>query len=288
MLESRPFTPIRPSHIFLADVHLGRETNNAPEFQDELIALIQWVKMHSASLYIIGDLFDYWMEFDSETKTRLTESTPAHVSDVIPLFGIPTLKAIEECNASEKPIKYVLGNHDYWDNGLFHQIGCDCTKEGFIIELDGKKIALLHGDGLPSTRTKIDKTTLRNLERPIFHTILRSKTFISVFQHIFKPDTAWNIMRWFSKNSRKKTDQAVEVMDLKITDFINTTDIDVVIAGHDHQARTVHAKHGIYYNTGPFFDNMKLLVYSDGRFIHAKWNADKNEFMTTAPKSYSV
>jgi len=287
-LESKPITPIRPSHIFLADVHLGRETDSPHECQDSLIALIHWAKRHSVSLFILGDLFDYWMEFKSKSKTRLTESSIAYVSDVVPKFCIPVLKAIEESNASEKPTKYVLGNHDYWDNGLFHQIGCDCTKEGFIIELDGKKIALLHGDGLPSTRTKIDKTTLRNLERPVFHTMLRSKTFVRVFQYVFKPVTAWKIMRWFSNNSRKKTDQPVEVMDSKITHFIQTTDIDIVVAGHDHQARTVHTEHGVYYNTGPFFDNMKLLVYSDGRFIHAKWNADKNEFMTTAPKSYSV
>ena len=286
-MESKPITPIRPSHIFLADVHLGRETDNAQEFQDSVIALIHWAKKHSVYLFILGDLFDYWMEFDSKSKTRVTSPKTAHVSDVVPKFGIPILMAIEECN-SEKPIKYVFGNHDYWDNGLFHRIGCDCTKEGFIIELDGKKIALLHGDGLPSTRTKIDKTTLQNLERPFFHTILRSKTFVRVFQYVFKPVTAWNIMRWFSNNSRKKTDQPVEVMDSKITHFIHTTDIDVVVAGHDHQARTVQTEHGVYYNTGPFFDNMKLLVYSGGSFIHSKWNADKNEFMTTAPKSYSV
>ena len=284
-MKSEPLTPIHPSHIFLADVHLGSATIPTSEVQTSLLTLFQWAKKHSASVFILGDLFDYWMEF---TQKNITPESRLKSKASIPSFGQEIVAALAAYNSSDNAIHYVLGNHDYWDDGLFEQLGCHTSPEGFYISLDEHKIALLHGDGLPSTRTKTNVARLNHLERPLLHTILRSKTFLYLFRKLFTPTTAWNIMRLFSSYNRNKKDQPVEIMDTKLTRFINTTDVDVVIAGHDHIARKVKTTKGHYYNTGPFFNNMQLLVYSSGNFFHANWNAKNQAFITTEPISYTV
>ncbi|HBQ60690.1 MAG TPA: UDP-2,3-diacylglucosamine diphosphatase, partial [Balneolaceae bacterium] len=51
-------------HIFLSDVHLGAfsaKTNK--QIEEDLLALIEYCKQRHIELHILGDLFDYWMEF---------------------------------------------------------------------------------------------------------------------------------------------------------------------------------------------------------------------------------
>ena len=51
-------------HVFISDVHLGafsRDSND--NIGHELVALITHCKKEHIEINILGDLFDYWMEY---------------------------------------------------------------------------------------------------------------------------------------------------------------------------------------------------------------------------------
>lgn len=50
--------------LFISDVHLGAfDKATEKEIEDELIALINHCCEQKIKIYILGDLFDYWMEY---------------------------------------------------------------------------------------------------------------------------------------------------------------------------------------------------------------------------------
>ena len=50
--------------IFISDVHLGAfDKAKEAEVENDLITLINYCCAHKIKIYILGDLFDYWMEY---------------------------------------------------------------------------------------------------------------------------------------------------------------------------------------------------------------------------------
>jgi len=168
--------------IFISDVHLGAfddRTNTIIE--NDLIALIDYCEENSVHLTILGDLFDYWMEY------------PGYH----PELGRRMLKRFKKYNHSVRSILFITGNHDNWTSGYFEKIGFDVESEFRIIKLNGSKILLLHGDGLRNQKFK--------LPRPIVHQILRHPLFVKFYQFIFSPEAGIRLMKSFSDMSRQRT-----------------------------------------------------------------------------------
>jgi len=55
-------------HIFLSDVHLGAlRPDQNEKLENELIELIRHCSENGIKIHVLGDLFDYWMEFPEYT-----------------------------------------------------------------------------------------------------------------------------------------------------------------------------------------------------------------------------
>ena len=277
---------IEPTHVFLADVHLKSSKSMGENYERNLCSLINYAAEKKIHLYLLGDIFDYWMEFPSR------EQNVSHNNSVnkttIPLIGSMLLDTLHQYNESFTPAHYILGNHDYWDAGHFSAIGCIVFKDGCIMNLDQQTICLIHGDGLPSKKTQIHGNKISPLKRPIFHTILRSKTFVKLFQFCFAPHQAWSIMKCFSKFNKKKEKTALTTIDSSLKYLINFSDIDVIVAGDDHCARTVYTKGGQYINTGPYYEHHLVLTYSKQGWTHAQWHGKMNKFVVKEQPIYSL
>ena len=51
-------------HLFISDIHIGAFNNSVEEqIENDLIDLVNYAIDRNAQIYILGDLFDYWMEF---------------------------------------------------------------------------------------------------------------------------------------------------------------------------------------------------------------------------------
>ncbi len=247
-----------PSAVFLSDVHLGAFTREKEaEVEHDLLTLINFCCAHSIKVYILGDLFDYWMEYPSK--------------DFVPGVGKKVLKAFEKHNRECQPTTFITGNHDNWTYGHFEELGFDVEPNYRIISQNGYKTLLMHGDGRFGTSD--------DLLRPLFHGVLRNRKFVKSFQTILPPKLGLNVMRKFSGFSKLNDRRTPEPLNKHAKRILKEKDIDVVMMGHDHIPRVETFSHGTYINLGTFFHHKTLVIYNNEEYQLVRWNSSEQEFV---------
>ncbi|UCD58974.1 MAG: UDP-2,3-diacylglucosamine diphosphatase [Candidatus Hydrogenedentota bacterium] len=234
--------------LFICDAHLGSGVNE----QEKERVLIEFIKSLSpervSALYMLGDVFDFWFEYESVILS--------------PCFRV--LTALSKAVESGVEVHLIVGNHDFWAGDFLKEtIGLKVHYGPIEINLDGLRIYMCHGDGLnPHDRGY-----------RIFKAIIRSKAIIWVARRIH-PDCLMRIARRVSKFSREGSSVAGK---LREDDGIRTFALkklqegfDIVIAGHSHHPHDeTHSIDGAtkrYYNVGDMQESFSCLEYSDGRF----------------------
>jgi len=244
------------NHLFLSDAHIGafdEETNH--KIERSLCNVANWCLKKNVQLHILGDLFDYWMEYKN------------HVPDL----GQKVLGCLENYNKSGvRPATYITGNHDNWTRGYFEKLGFNLKNDYTVLNENGKSIFLHHGDGIQ------DKSY--NLERPLFHKILRNKTFIFIYQKLLPPQTGLKVMKKFSSFNRNRGNTNPEPLNKWAVWFLENHDFDIMICGHDHVPRILKYPFGTYINLGTFFGTQTACLYTNDGFELVEWNDGKKEF----------
>jgi UDP-2,3-diacylglucosamine pyrophosphatase LpxH len=247
-------------HLFISDVHLGAfDESFNKHLEKQVISLIRYCAEQSVRLHILGDLFDYWMEYPGE----------------VPELGLELLAELQQYNQTIFPATYVLGNHDNWDKGYFSELGFHVVRNFYQLNVNGTQIFLHHGDGLSDPEY--------HLPRPLFHRILRNAWFTRFYQSVLPPDAGLNLMKTFSAMSRDKTDLEPNRLNQWSRNFLNNSTFDYVISGHDHVARTETFPSGTYINTGAFFKDSLVGYYTNSELKLVKWC--RNEGTLTPYKS---
>jgi UDP-2,3-diacylglucosamine hydrolase len=126
--------------FFASDFHLG-----VPDHASSLIRernIIEWldsIKHEAHSIYLLGDIFDFWFEYKY----------------TIPKGFIRLLGKLAELRDAGIPIFFFTGNHDMWMFDYFpKELGIPVYREPHLLEVQGKKLLIGHGDGLgPGDRT---------------------------------------------------------------------------------------------------------------------------------------
>jgi len=238
------------NHLFLSDVHIGAfEEDLDRVIRRDLISLIEYCETRKIQIHILGDLFDYWMEYPSWH----------------PQFGTDVLCSLKRYAKKVAPVNYITGNHDNWTNGYFDNLGFNVTNEFFDLTLHDKRFFLHHGDGL--------KDSGYNLPRPIMHRLLRNKMFVKVYQSVLPPKTGLRVMKAFSDYSKRRAYCDPSLLDNWAEKFLNKTDYNIVISGHDHQPRVINFDGGTYINLGTFFNDRTVALYNNGGLELVVWNA---------------
>jgi UDP-2,3-diacylglucosamine hydrolase len=119
---------------FASDNHLGAPTKEASfPREKKFVAWLDQIKEDAAAIFLLGDLFDFWMEF----KT------------VVPKGFTRTLGKLAEISDSGIPIYYFVGNHDLWMNGYFEEeLNIPVYHEPKEFTFNDKTFFIGHGDGL--------------------------------------------------------------------------------------------------------------------------------------------
>ena len=120
---------------FVSDIHLGLRAEAKSLDRDRKFA--RWLNEVSAdaeSIYILGDLFDYWYEY----KT------------VVPRGYTRVLGKLAELADAGINIHIFPGNHDIWMFTYFQkELGATVHhKQPYETEISGKTFLMAHGDGL--------------------------------------------------------------------------------------------------------------------------------------------
>ena len=119
---------------FLSDVHLRIQIDDVErERRKELFLLMDKIKAEKATLFIVGDWFDFYFEY-------------GYVVSQAYLDVYAKMKELVDAGIS---IYYFGGNHDYWIGPFLSKtIGVKIYPKAATIEFAGKQFYFNHGDGL--------------------------------------------------------------------------------------------------------------------------------------------
>lgn len=243
-------------HLFISDVHIGAfDERKEIRIENDLISLINYCEINSIRLHVLGDLFDYWMEYP----------------DYVPPLGKHILARFKKYHNIIGRTLFVTGNHDYWTLGAFEEHGFDVISDQTMMKLGNRSCFLMHGDGIADNDF--------NMPRPLLNRVLRHPLFVSVFRSVFSGKNANLVMKWFSGYTRDPSDENPQTINRWAGQLISQHDFDVVISGHDHVPRTETFSDGIYINCGAFHKNYTLAEYKNEELKLVTWDSDLNKLL---------
>lgn len=127
------------STLFISDLHLCGER---PAVTRLFLEFLAGEARAAAALYILGDLFEYWI---GDEACDADEHRP-------------TIAALRALAQQGVPVFVVPGNRDFLLGKRFEEgSGCRLLTEPVRIELDGEPVLLMHGDALCTLDTEFMK-----------------------------------------------------------------------------------------------------------------------------------
>lgn len=115
--------------LFISDLHLDRER---PDIQALFHQFLQERAAGADALYILGDLFEFWIGDDDPQLTHAA-----------------TLGALKAVTQTGTPVYFLPGNRDFLvGSGFLQGTGCQLLEDHQIIDLYGRRVLVMHGDTL--------------------------------------------------------------------------------------------------------------------------------------------
>lgn len=227
-----------------SDAHLGADDPAGEKGKlEKLFSFLEMVGRQGNRLYILGDLFDFWFEYKQAIPKQ-------HLTVVFRLAGLVE-KGI--------PIHYITGNHDFWLGDFMEkEVGLVIHRDRYETVEEGKKLLLLHGDGLSPSDWKY---------RWFVRSILRNRLAIALYR-LLPPDWSIPFARKMSSSSRNLTSGREQQFLKDYEEFARhklSEGYDAVIIGHTHQPEFKSWDEGVYLNTGDFYRHFSYGRLENGR-----------------------
>ncbi len=241
------------SWLIISDVHLGGfDDEKNLELMEEFADVINFAIVNKLGIIVNGDLFDYYMEYHGMIPPVVEEGTKILNSYF---------------QATQKSPVFITGNHDNWDDGYLSKNGCLVEHEAYVTVLGTDRVLIAHGDGL--------KNPDFGFPRPLMHRILRNSYFINVYKLLTDLPTGNWIMKWFSRFNRRfdadnaRTTKRIDDWALKMLQYKS---FDVVITAHHHNPRFQKFSNKLYLNSGCFYRDRTMILYTNNRFELVRWD----------------
>lgn len=124
---------------FASDFHLGLAAGTDPhEREKRVITWLDRVSSDAESVWLLGDVFDFWWEY----------------REVIPKGFTRFLGKLASMTDSGIAVHIFTGNHDMWMKGyLRDECGVTVHYDPLMTEIGGELFYLAHGEGLGSRST---------------------------------------------------------------------------------------------------------------------------------------
>ena len=239
--------------IFVSDMHFGRGSR-ATERNEELslISLLHSVEAEIKHLFLLGDVFDEYIEY--------RHLVPKGLARFQGLLASWSDKGI--------PVTYLTGNHDPWHIDYFEQELGVRVLEGPLIEpLSGNNVYMHHGDVVGS-RIPFYSLLKRLLRHPIP---------VNLYRTLLPGDTGFRLARWVNGRLHTETLNMPVVKQLRVyaKNILKSASCDVVLMGHSHYPDRFDSPEGIYINLGSWRFNRTFVCLSREEFQLKQWNGNK-------------
>ncbi len=234
-------------HYFISDIHLGRKREGSA--YKRLISFLNFIKRDAESLFILGDLFDFWWEY----KT------------VIPKEDLDFLLLIRDLRREGIKVYYIPGNHDHFTGRFFAGLGLTVEKEVTIF-LQGKPVFLMHGEDLDNSfLTLLSRFAYRSFLSRFLFSLLHPNLGIPLAKAVIGlaggPVWKANLMERFRRFAAKK-----------IADGFF-----LVCLGHIHEPVLERIGEGYYLNPGDWLKNFTYGIIEGEEVRLARWGEDSAE-----------
>jgi UDP-2,3-diacylglucosamine pyrophosphatase LpxH len=240
--------------VVLSDLHLGTYGCHADQLLDYLKSI------DPQTLILNGDIIDIW-NFSK---------------NYFPKSHMQVLRQILKMTEKGTTTYYITGNHDealrkY--SGL--KIGKFHLEDKLILNLDGKKTWIFHGDIFDAT-TKGWAKILAKLGGKGYDILIWTNRLINDILHYFGKEKISLSKR--VKSGVKKAVQWVSNFETIAAELAIDQHFDTVICGHIHQPqqRIIESTNGnvLYLNSGDWVENCTALEYNNGSWILYKHSED--------------
>ena len=206
--------------LVLSDLHLS-PTRPAPVAAFH--ALAHGPAQRASAVYILGDLFDWWLGDDQ-------------LADPLATAVAASIRSISDRGV---PVYFARGNRDFLLGEQFEQAtGARLLPEQHVVTLGGTPTLLLHGDELCTddveyqryrARIRTPKAARRLLSMPYFGRRL----------------IAWYLRRRSADANAMKPESIMDVSEGAVADAFRRHDVPRMIHGHTHRpARHAHTVDG--------------------------------------------
>ena len=243
---------------FASDLHLGTpDARSSLEREKLFIRWLDEVSRDAAEIFIIGDLFDFWHDYQT----------------VVPKGFVRLQGKLAQLADAGIPIHLFTGNHDLWMFGYFEkELGVKVYKQPIERTFNGKRFFIGHGDGLgPGDHGyKFIKKVFTN---PLCQFLFR-------WLH---PDLGTKLATYFSYESRfgnqgkRKEPDAYNVNEDKewLVQFcrekLKAEHFDYFVFGHRHLPLNIKlTETSRYINTGDWLEFYSYAVF-DGEKVEVKY-----------------
>lgn len=200
-----------PNNVLLvSDIHLSVD---AP-LRTELF--LQFINQHVdniKSLYILGDLFEYWVGDD----------------DINNAFHERIVLALRHVVERGVKLFVMVGNRDFLLGSKFAQLsGAVLLDDPTLMSVAEKKILLMHGDA----------QCTNDIQYRIFRAIVRNFFIQKIFLYFplkWRQNWAQKLRAQSQKRNQMKTSEMMDVNLMTMRKIFETFDVEAIIHGHTHR-----------------------------------------------------
>lgn len=246
--------------IFVSDTHFGRGPGRDDRTSErELIACIRKARSKLDALYLVGDIFEHYVEY-------------AHV---VPKGFVRFQALLGELTDAGVPVKYIVGNHDPWHRDYFaSELGVQVIYDHVVEPLHGLNVYVAHGDGLGSEAGMY----------PYLKPVLRHPIPVALYRGILPSDLGMRLAKWYSRTFRSESVNEVRTRSLRhaALELLDGNPYDLVVMGHSHVAEVSVTQGGAYVNCGCWYSDRTLAVLDANGPSLKQWNG--SELIDYAPE----
>lgn len=236
----------------MSDLHLGT-------FGCQALEIVKYLKSIRPQILVLnGDIIDIW-------QFRKKYFPPAHIQVIREVFKLMELGT---------QVYYITGNHDealrkYSGTG----IGKLTIDDKLVLELDGKKTWIFHGDVFDAT-TKGSAKLIAKLGGQGYDLLIWLNHNLNIILSALGKEK-YSLSKKV-KNGVKKAVKWIADFEDTAAELAIEKGFDFVICGHIHQPqkRTITTEKGsiTYLNSGDWIENLTALEYHKG-----EWNIHQHE-----------
>ena len=200
---------------FLSDTHLSP---NQPAVYDKFLRYLRSIRKDADELYILGDLFDYWIGDDGSAL----------------LGHSPAIEALAELSDGGVQVSVMHGNRDFLIGPEFiAETGGTLIPDPSTIELNGQSVLLMHGDSLCTDDVEHQRYREVVLSPEWQESILE----LPISERL---NRALDMRAASEKNKQVKSQSLMDVNQQSVLQTMKQLGVRILIHGHTHRPQIHH------------------------------------------------